>query len=241
MGSASSLLRANFVAEFHEEYAKSKELPDDEFLLKMQIFAKKIIGVPDVIEVVSSQQVEFEKEEVRNARNREFQIACGKFDKASKGADQNKAMQLLASEKVDIDSVDEDGWSALFHSAGEGHSKIATFLIENKANVDLKDEFNCTPLWVAAFNNQRDVVKVLLLFGADDTIAGKPDGEPNQTPSLAARRNRHPGLADYIDGESALRKEDATRIEKQKRGEMTMEEFNKSLRSFLDKKPSVDA
>jgi hypothetical protein len=47
----------------------------------------------------------------------------------------------------------------------------------HRATVDIPDCTGCTPLWVACFNNQRDVVNVLLRLGADTTIAGRPEGE----------------------------------------------------------------
>ena len=190
---------------------------------------KDIVDVP--VDKVAEDSV------VRAARNEEFLIACGKYHKGSSAGNLNKAMQLHAStEGIDIDSIDSDGWSALIHASGEGHVKTVIFLIENKATVDFKDLFNCTPLYWAAFNNRRDIVKLLLIAGADETIVGCPEDEPKQTASLAARRNNNPGIADFIEGETQLRKADPERIVKQRRGEMTTEEFNNSLRKALDKK-----
>jgi len=98
------------------------------------------------------------------------------------------------------------------------------------ASVELKDPDGCTPLWVAAFNNRRNVVQHLLRIGADDTIKAEPEGEPTQTPSFAARRNKHPGLADFIDEETALRLADANRRTRQVAREMTLDEFRQSMR-----------
>ena len=70
----------------------------------------------------------------------------------------------------------------------------------------------------------------LLIAGADDTVKGQPEGEPSSTPSLAARRNRHPGLSDFLDAERSLREEDPTRWERQKAHELTVEEFRESIR-----------
>ncbi len=71
----------------------------------------------------------------------------------------------------------------------------------------------------------------MLLIGADDTIKGEPVDEPTTTPALAARRNRHPGLADLLDTERLLREQDPTRQLRQKSREMSADEFRNSIRT----------
>ena len=186
---------------------------------------------------VSSTTLVMEITEVMCAKRKdEFLGACGKFTKGDSSANLARAQALLADVPpcVDVDTVDEDGWSALHHAAGEGHTAIVEFLLQYNANKNLQDPFGCTPLWVACFNDRRDSVKALLLAGADEKIIAKPENEPQQTAALAARRNRHPSLADLVDTESGLRANDPERISKQQRGEMSMEEFNMSLRKQLD-------
>ena len=105
---------------------------------------------------------------------------------------------------------------------------MVQWLVEDfHATVDLKAPDECTALWTACFNGHRDVVSYLLRIGADDTVQGKPPGyvfvctlfslssyhvsfshlsvainfryrEPVQSPAMAARRNRHPGIADFV-------------------------------------------
>lgn len=63
-------------------------------------------------------------------RNINFLIACGKFDKVSKAARATLGtVQYLFDEGVDVDYVDEDGWSGLHHAAGEGHLNVVEYLI----------------------------------------------------------------------------------------------------------------
>jgi hypothetical protein len=109
----------------------------------------------------------------------------------------------------DCNAADEDGWTAVHHASGEGKLDIVQWLcaletptglvvspfFSNKFCMDLdrKADDQCTPLWVAGFNGQRDVVNQLLLCGADDSIKGAPENEPASTPALACRRNRQPG------------------------------------------------
>lgn len=171
-----------------------------------------------------------ELKESTPARNKDFIFACGAFYKGTAKADIKKAKELFEA-GVDVDFVDDDGWSALFHACGEGHLHVVEWLTEDcGANVELKDPDGCTPLWVASFNNRRNVVQHLLLIGADDTIKAQPEGEPSQTPSFAARRNKHPGLADFIDEETSLRKLDASRRNRQLSRNMNIEEFRESMR-----------
>jgi ankyrin repeat protein len=165
-----------------------------------------------------------------------FLVACGKYDSATRTVRPSlgNAKELLAAQPDLIDAFDEDGWTCLHHAAGEGHSTIVEWLCESTPVViDAQDSTKCTPLWCAAFNNRRDVVKTLLLSGADEQLKGQPEGEPCSSPALAARRNRHPGLGDLLDAESALRSADPTRRARQLRKEMSIEEFNESMRASL--------
>ena len=165
-----------------------------------------------------------------------FLVACGKYDSAARKVRPSlgDAKELLAAHPDLIGAFDEDGWTCLHHAAGEGHLALVEWLCETTTVViDAQDSTMCTALWCAAFNNRRDVVKTLLLSGADEQIKGKPEGEPLSSPALAARRNRHPGLGDLLDAESALRSADPTRRARQMRKEMSIEEFNESMRSSL--------
>ena len=167
----------------------------------------------------------------RQQRNNEFLVACGKYHKGSSSGDLKRA-QTLFNRGVDVDFLDGDGWSALFYAAGEGHLRLVQWLVEDwGASVDLRAPDNCTPLWTACFNGKRDVVSYLLRVGADDTIVGTPPGEPAQSPALAARRNRNPGIADFVDFEAELRRADPSRRPRQVARQMTKEEFRESMRS----------
>ncbi len=70
----------------------------------------------------------------------------------------------------------------------------------------------------------------MLRFGADESIRGRPEGEPVQTPAFAARRNGNPGIADLVDLEASLRALDPTRRSRQQALEMSLEEFRESHR-----------
>ena len=170
----------------------------------------------------------------------EFLVACGKYDTQTRRSQPNvsRAVRLYSELSPDlVNSADEDGWTALHHACGEGALSVVEWLTESTpADINKLDTTNCTPLWVAAFNNRRDCVKHLLRLGANEAIKGAPEGEPISSPALAARRNRHPGLADLIEAETSLRNSDPCRLLRQMSGEMTVEEFRDSMRGLL--KPS---
>ena len=51
------------------------------------------------------------------------------------------------------------------------------------------------------------------------------------SPSMAARRNNNPGLADLLDSEARLRGRDTTRVPRLRSGGMTEKEFNETLKA----------
>ena len=172
-----------------------------------------------------------ENPSVRHERNVRFLMACGKYEKGSKGADLSRTVQLF-EQGVDVDFADEDGWTALFHACGEGQIKVVKYLTDTcKVGLDVQSDDGTTALWTAAFNGQTECVHHLLLCGADERIKGQPEGEPSQSPALAARRNRKPGLADLLDAEGAMRVAHPERRERCIRREMDIDEYRSSMRA----------
>lgn len=60
----------------------------------------------------------------------------------------------------------DDGWTAL-HQAHNGHEVVVGFLVENKANVNAKDNSRSTALHRAAKYGHLKVVTLLIMNGAD--------------------------------------------------------------------------
>ena len=166
-------------------------------------------------------------------RNKAFHVAAGKYQNRASRPDPAQ-LGLLLAQGVDVNYADEDGWTALFHAGSEGHLRIVEWLVEEAgAEIDHRESDGCSPLWMACYNGRRDVVQYLLRLGADERITGKPDGEPVQSPAFAARRQNHPGIADLVDGESALRRTDPTRQVREKAREMDPVEFRDSIREVV--------
>jgi ankyrin repeat protein len=220
MGASAS---ASSFAEIQKIYEARKDKLSDEDLMR------------EILACVAAREEVDDDPEAQKQRSELFLYACGAYRKETQTAQANLTEATnLWFQGVDTRFKDSDKWTALHHAAGEGHTKIVEFLIQEcKANLEEVDEFNCSALWVAACNDRRDAVKVLLIAGADTEIQGKPEDEPSQKPALAARRNRHPGLGDLIDAEAELRAADPMRKQRQLSQEMTLQEFNESMRSSL--------
>lgn len=119
---------------------------------------------------------------------------CGKKDppgvRLVHAVRENKIAKVedLLAEGVDPnsrDSNEKDARTALYHAAVFGYTDIAKKLLEKGAKVDLgAPETRQTPLIVAAFNENRDLVVTLLNAGAQ-VNAQDPAGD---TPLTQAAR-----------------------------------------------------
>jgi hypothetical protein len=71
---------------------------------------------------------------------------------------------LKAKKQVDINAMDSEGKTAL-HYAAEFHKvnvNIFKALVERKADINVKDKYQCTPLMLAVEAGRTDVVKILM-------------------------------------------------------------------------------
>lgn len=78
---------------------------------------------------------------------------------------------------VPIDTIDHRGCTALIHASGKGHRAVASYLIQNKANIEHRSDNGSTPLSSAIISNSRTVVGLLLKHGANANNSG-PGGYP---------------------------------------------------------------
>lgn len=107
-----------------------------------------------------------------------------KFQQAALDGDLEKIKSLLEN-SIDINALDENGFSALHFAVQENHIQVVKYLLEKGASVDsssLEDpgEFSgWTPLHLACLFGYLEIVKLLLENGADvnfTTAQGEIEG-----------------------------------------------------------------
>lgn len=86
------------------------------------------------------------------------------------------AIQNLIT-KVDINTADDDGCTALLFAAGEGHENIVKFLLQVPGiDVNAHDKDGWSVLIFAIFNNRENIVKLLLQSPSININAQAKDG-----------------------------------------------------------------
>ncbi len=71
-----------------------------------------------------------------------------------------------------VNSRDADGSTPLLLAATNGHLSVVRRLAEAGGAVDSKNDFQESPMWMAALYGEADLVRLLLRFGADPNILG---------------------------------------------------------------------
>ena len=67
-----------------------------------------------------------------------------------------------------MDNMDSNGWTALHHAAHNGDFESAQILIKDgNATVNAYSNQQRTPLHLAALNNHKQIIQLLLSNGAD--------------------------------------------------------------------------
>jgi len=102
--------------------------------------------------------------------------------------------ELLVARGADVNWRNPRNRRSVLRDAAEsGHVRIAKFLIENHASVDLADRLGCTPLMAAALNGHLDVVQLLVNGG--NRKSRTSSRKPEQRRSLHSNNRRSPGDA----------------------------------------------
>ena len=97
---------------------------------------------------------------------------------------------------TDVNAKDKNndfiGWTPLLHAASDGHKEITELLINNGADLNVKDREGLTPLHYAVYEGHKEVVALLIAKGADVNPKNKDDETPLDWPK------RHPEIADLL-------------------------------------------
>lgn len=87
------------------------------------------------------------------------------FLQAVKNGQLPKVSALCGNKAVDINKTDQDGLTAIDHSAFLGHKKITAFLLEQNALTSKKSPTGITVMHAAALGGNAGIVKLLLSYG----------------------------------------------------------------------------
>jgi len=89
-------------------------------------------------------------------------------------SDDLESLQEILQQKININAVTEEGWTALHFAAFKGCDKIVAALLEAKINTDIQGKvYGRTALHYAADRGNLEVVKMLVAKGANTKIADK--------------------------------------------------------------------
>lgn len=101
---------------------------------------------------------------------------------------------LLLVDDVEVDYVDNDGWTPLEEAVYGRHEYIVSTLLEHGANANKADKEGSTILNGSCRGGYEEIVRLLLAHGADPNISEK-DG---WTPLMAACRNDYKNIAEML-------------------------------------------
>jgi ankyrin repeat protein len=79
---------------------------------------------------------------------------------------QEQVEEFVAAHPKDIDTQDQNGWTALMKASFHGQKEIVLFLLEKGASVHVRTTSQHTALMAAANRGQSDIMEILLDRGA---------------------------------------------------------------------------
>merc|ERR1712137_591199 len=82
---------------------------------------------------------------------------------------------FLGAKDIQLDDMCNMGRTALHRASARGHVEIIQTLLNNGAQIDIKDENGLTPLMLAAFHGQDQVIQLLLSSGANPDVKDSID------------------------------------------------------------------
>ena len=99
-----------------------------------------------------------------------------------------------------VDDINGQRWTPLMIAAEEGNTNVLEVLIENKANVQLKEQEGLTAVHMAAWNGQARAARMLLANGSivDDTC-----GQGRTPLMIAAEKGKTNVLEVLIENKAA--------------------------------------
>ena len=121
-------------------------------------------------------------------------IFKGTLHKACEKGDIQAVKQHLDA-GADVNDKDDNGFTPLIYTCGEGHVELSEFLIEKGADMHAKAGYpSSSPLHAAASENYEEIAALLIIKGADVNMK-KDDSE---TPLDWAEEEKNADLADLL-------------------------------------------
>lgn len=97
----------------------------------------------------------------------DYGLCCTPLIKAASKDYTPIVVHMLDQGKADIEGVDKEGRTALFHAVLGGHARTVQALLDRDANTEIHDSLHYTPLCRAAQSGRLAIVEKLLLANAD--------------------------------------------------------------------------
>uniref|UniRef100_UPI00358F2F97 ankyrin repeat and death domain-containing protein 1A-like isoform X2 n=1 Tax=Myxine glutinosa TaxID=7769 RepID=UPI00358F2F97 len=91
---------------------------------------------------------------------KDFHIAC-------KQNNIEKVKHFLNKRRVQVNSVNLSGQTALHWAVGSGNDEVVNILMQNKANADLQDKYGMNSLHLAAWFGHLEILRHLVMSGGD--------------------------------------------------------------------------
>lgn len=145
--------RADIVQLFIEKHGACPDMKDNKLRTPLHYAARN--GHSEVVEILLKNKANFRILDQVGLGAIQYAISNRHIDTA----------KLLFTKGADIESM--GGFTPLHQAADVGCSEITSFLLENGANVNSKNDNDYTPLHAAAFNGHQDVVNILITKGAN--------------------------------------------------------------------------
>ena len=96
-------------------------------------------------------------------------------------------MYLILNEALDIFCLDENGSTPLHWACYSGAFEAVDYLLSLKADINAQDKERITPLFLAVDNKRKNIVRILLMNGADKNLPNKK----NELPINIARKKNY--------------------------------------------------
>ena len=99
------------------------------------------------------------------------------FLKACQNGQKSVVITFLKKGGINLDKRDSEGFASLHYACKRGTRDIVKLLVEHEADVTLASNQSITPLHQACYNNQSEVVKLMLKDSNTDVNAQSDSGE----------------------------------------------------------------